>query len=243
MPRSPSPLALIPIFLALISIPGRSQDLVPWLRAELSLERQLLADDLEAYGAARQSERRLAERARDLAAELDDRLAREEQALADLERLGQVLAEARTAWEAAGNRSHELLERIVDRLRRTALLEERLERAGGEEGARPPDPVSGRWFVRLAPQEESGFFRLELDGALISGSYELEGGARGSLKGTFLNRDRLRLERIDSESGLASTFEGKLDAAGGKMEGIWTTAQPGDGGPGGGTWSAVKVSE
>lgn len=119
----------------------------------------------------------------------------------------------------------------------------------------PTDPLTGRWEVFINPGSRRGIYRLVLDGTLVSGDYVLDGGFRGSLRGTFIG-DRMNLKRNDAERGFDATFYGRLTPgptpAQKRILGTWaaTTIAPATGptiapatGPTVGTWSALPSKE
>ncbi len=72
----------------------------------------------------------------------------------------------------------------------------------------------------------------------------LDGGFRGSVRGTFVG-DKLSLDRIDAERGFDAKFYGRVTAGaarriGGTWEGTVIAPAPG---PSGGTWSAQPARE
>jgi hypothetical protein len=158
------------------------------------------------------------------AAALDEALARVE--AAERERSG-VVAEERS-----------LVERIRERGRRVALLEEqaasldsRREVAAG--------PLSGPWEIVLMPQQLHGRFSLEQTGTLVTGTYVLDGGWSGSLQGTLVNR-KVYLQRIDSKLGHSADYEGYLSAEGDRIRGTWSSYDVTAQGGSTGEWSAVR---
>ncbi|MCD4749558.1 MAG: hypothetical protein K8R59_09295, partial [Thermoanaerobaculales bacterium] len=70
------------------------------------------------------------------------------------------------------------------------------------------DRLSGTWKVVEEPGDREGLMYLLLDGTLVQGTYELDGGWSGSMRGTLVG-DRIRLERIDSQLGFAAVYYGK----------------------------------
>src|SRR5262249_46040284 len=91
-------------------------------------------------------------------------------------------------------------------------------RRSGQRG--PADPLTGRWGVTINPGPRRGVYRLSLDGTLVSGDYTLDGGFRGSLRGTYVS-DKVTLQPIDAERGLDATFYGLLDARNKRISGTW----------------------
>lgn len=109
----------------------------------------------------------------------------------------------------------------------------RLEGAGQAQA----DELSGRWNVNVEPGGLRGSFDLRLEGTLVNGTYQLSGGWKGSLRGTFIGGS-LRLERIDAQLGFVAVYTGRL--AGGeadrRLEGSWEATNLAAGMPVSGTW-------
>lgn len=84
------------------------------------------------------------------------------------------------------------------------------------------DELSGRWQVTVEPGGMRGTFDLKLDGTLVQGIYQLSGGWKGSLRGTFIGGN-LRMERIDSQLGMVAVFHGRVASRDGerRVEGFW----------------------
>ena len=81
--------------------------------------------------------------------------------------------------------------------------------------------MTGRWDVIVNPGNRRGTLRLALDGTLVSGDYVLDGGFRGSVRGTFVG-DRLALDRIDAERGFDAKFYGRVTSgAARRIGGTW----------------------
>jgi hypothetical protein len=100
-----------------------------------------------------------------------------------------------------------------------------------------PDELSGRWSVTVEPGAMRGTFDLRLDGSLVTGVYQLSGGWKGSLRGTFIDGN-VRLERIDSQQGFSAVYSGRLAARGNekRLEGTWEATNLAVGMPAAGTW-------
>lgn len=202
------------------------------VETELKLERRLLTLDLVAYKEARAREQRARDQLAAVVARLDQSLAGDSLALGVLEGLRDELTATREGVRIAGERVDEEVRRLQERLRRIGFLEGEL---GTREAAR--DPISGRWRVRIEPPETVGTFELRLAGTVVTGTYQLNGGTSGSLKGTFIS-GKLRLERLDSSRGFDSVFEGTL--AGNALSGTWTANELATGQPTRGQWTASR---
>ena len=133
-------------------------------------------------------------------------------------------------------------ELIASRLRIDELMAEveRLESTVGSS----EDPISGPWRLVVEPGGQEGYMSLSLDGTLVQGTYQLEGGWTGSLRGTLV-AGKLRLERIDSQIGFASVFYARLTGEGedARLEGTWDATQLATGMPSSGSWLAERVRE
>jgi hypothetical protein len=99
------------------------------------------------------------------------------------------------------------------------------------------DEVTGRWNVVIEPGGMKGTFDLRLDGAVVTGVYQLAGGWRGSLRGTYVDGN-VRLERIDTQQGFNAVYTGRLVTRGDekRFEGSWDATNLAAGMPAAGTW-------
>ena len=128
-----------------------------------------------------------------------------------------------------------MADRIVERRRSIAALESELV-------PKKLDAVTGRWAVTLDPGSQRGYFRMTLDGTIVSGEYALEGGSTGSLRGTLVS-DRLRLERVDSAQGFSAIFYGRVARDMSSIAGTWETTTFGGGATTNGIWKAIREAE
>lgn len=212
------------------------------LSISLDMERKGALEDLEEF---ERSTNRLSRAEGDLtiAVQRYARLVKEggagRQAILNAE---DAVAEAEGRVRGEQERRRTLAVRIGEKVRRIAALREEILRRR-EAGKSADDPLSGRWEVTVNPGPRKGVFRLVLDGTLVWGEYTLDGGFRGSLRGTLV-ADRLSLERIDSELGLDARYWGGLSRAQKKITGTWeATALAPAIGPVAGTWTAVPAKE
>jgi hypothetical protein len=97
--------------------------------------------------------------------------------------------------------------------------------------------------VAVEPGGQRGTLDLKLDGTLVGGSYQLSGGFKGSLRGTFIN-GTLRVERIDTQLGFVAVFTGRLSWRDGekRLEGAWESTNLSSGMPASGSWVARRES-
>jgi hypothetical protein len=89
------------------------------------------------------------------------------------------------------------------------------------------------------PLQHRGTFNLRQSGAIISGTYRLDGGWSGSLQGTLVNR-KVYLVRIDSKLGKSMELEGVLSSDGETIRGTWLNYELGAGDGSSGQWAANK---
>lgn len=110
-----------------------------------------------------------------------------------------------------------------------------------EEGMQTQDDISGRWTVTIEPGGFKGTFDLRLDGTIITGVYQLSGGWKGSLKGTFVGGN-VQLDRIDSQQGFVATYSAPLSGKANekRLEGTWEATNLAAGMPSAGTWLGRK---
>jgi len=236
---------LLPIALAVparAAGPLRSDGVVEVLSISLEMERRGALEDLEDFDRATN---RLSRAEGDLTAAVErfSRLVREGTGdRPTVENAEDAVAEAEGRVRGEQERRRFLSTRIAERVRRMAALREEILRR--REAARPADdPLSGRWEVTINPGPLHGIFRLVLDGTLVWGDYTLDGGFRGSLRGTLV-ADVVSLERIDSERGLDARFWGGLNRSQNRITGTWeATALAPAIGPVAGSWTAVPAKD
>ena len=207
--------------------------------ADLTAQRKLLAEDLASYQRARADEDEARTALGDLLGRLDQALAEKPPSLGQVAPIQASIESATNTARGAAERSDRLRERIVERLRTIDALTHRSDE--------PPAPaasavLTGRWRVTVRPGGEAGTFDLVQVGALLSGTYQLSGGAGGSLRGTVAG-DQVHLDRIDRGNGFDRLFEGRIEAAGTRIVGTWTPTVLSGGGPGGGDWTATREAE
>jgi hypothetical protein len=232
---------------AAATLPSRTGDpVLDLLLSSVEMERRRALDDLEEFDRASGQASRAES---DLNASLNQiaRLAREgilDRAM--LEQAEQAAADARGRVQAGQDRRRAISERLAEHVRRLAAFRDEIARRRDILRVNPADPLTGRWEVFVNPGGRHGFYRLALDGTILSGDYVLDGGFRGSLRGTFVS-DRVVLERIDSERGLDAKFYGRLTMAPARrLAGTWEGTQIAPApvsGPVAGTWAAQPARE
>jgi len=205
------------------------------LRSLLAIERRALSAETRRLA---DLSRRLEAAASDLTAasrNLSEASGRSDAALADA---SDAVARSLAALESAAFDERLALDRIGHLRDRIGELER--ESAAARPGHE--DSLSGEWRVRIDPGVQEGDLRLSLDGTLVGGSYVLQGGMSGSVRGTFVG-DRLKFDRVDSRLGFIAVYYGRLMPDGVTLTGTWEGTELANAGPTSGTWSAVKKTE
>jgi hypothetical protein len=131
-----------------------------------------------------------------------------------------------------------LVDRIAQHLQRLEQLELQAEglRAEGEPTA---GQLTGTWSLVLMPAGQRGTALLTQSGALLTGTYQLDGGWTGSLQGTLVNR-KVFLVRIDSKLGKSMELEGFLSDDGKRIRGSWLDYELAGGEGASGQWTAER---
>jgi len=152
------------------------------------------------------------------------------------------IAEAESRRTAAMQRCREILGRILAAQERVAGLEKKIAslREGQPRAGR--DSVSGNWRVIYLPGNYKGVFLLRQTGTILQGIYQLDGGWKGSLQGTFID-GKIYLQRIDSKLGRSSELEGYLGSDGTSIRGTWRNYNLTDGGTAAGSWTASRQED
>lgn len=234
------PAAILAVFAAVattivLAAPAAGQDDDTWLRRGLDLERRLLVQDL---AAAEQAQVAVTEArtAVDQAVAAIRQSTEAGAAPADLAAGATALAQARGLLAAADQGAAQALASLDERVRRIVLMNRLL---GTGPPPAVPDVLTGPWGVTITPTDLEGVFRLQQNGTVVGGTYRLENGRTGSLRGTYV-AGRLRLERIDTQSGLDAIFEAEVLPAEGRLVGTWRPTILSSGGPGGGDWIGLR---
>jgi hypothetical protein len=212
------------------------------LLASLELERRSRADDIEDLDRATSRASRADAAATSARARLVQLYREGDADQGAIQSAEESIVEAEARARAAAEMRHAAAVRLSDRLRRIAALQDEIaRRRAGQRGA--ADPLTGRWGVTINPGPRRGVFRLSLDGTLVAGDYTLDGGFRGSLRGTFV-QDKVTLQRIDAERGLDATFYGQLEKGTKRINGTWQGTQIAPVvGPTAGEWTATMLPE
>lgn len=212
------------------------------LGAGLEVERELLKTQQDAYRRA--------------AAERDSSTKRLQQLLADFDAMAQgaepataeqvaakekEINEAERQRAAAIERCRDVLARIQEIQQRVDGLEKKVA-ALRENLPKARETLSGNWQVTYLPGSNRGVFHLRQTGTLVQGQYQLDGGWKGSLQGTFID-GKIYLQRIDSKLGRSSELQGYLSSDGKSIRGTWQNYNLTDGGASAGSWTASRQED
>ena len=215
-----------------LSLLGDANDIV---KSELARERRRLTVDSRMLS---DLSRRLETALNQLASAsraVTEAAARSDSPAEEISRREDVVSESEQEVRTLLEKRRLVADRIVERRRSIAALESELT-------PRKMDAVTGRWAVTVDPGSQRGYFRMTLDGTIVSGEYQLEGGYSGSLRGTLVS-DRLRLERVDSTLGFSAIFYGRIARDASSIAGTWETTTFGGGTTTNGVWKAVREEE
>jgi hypothetical protein len=231
------------LLLAAAALPLVAQDEVAEaLQAVLDMEGMMLEDARQRYDA-------LARRHGDLRSEIELLRSALDAAVHELEepdprRVTQLAEQLeRSETERFGLLSSErlLLDRIAQHLQRLELLAQRIESLE-DRGEAGEGLLSGTWDLTFMPAQQRGTVTLQQSGALVTGTYELEGGWTGSFQGTLVNR-KVFLVRIDSKLGKSMELEGYLSSDGTRIRGSWLNYELAGGEGATGQWIAARREE
>lgn len=204
-----------------------------------ALEARLLDLLTDQYGEARDQEQEKARDLRQLHEAMDSALANRDATLDRLRQLNMDLVSASELAVARSRAATELRQRILAQLQRLEELGRRI-RLQRDQNLVETEDLSGYWLIEI-DDHGSGLLQLRLDGTLVSGSYRLDSGAQGSVRGIYTNH-RLQLDRIDTVYGFESTLDGTHDIGTGELRGYWQAQDVSDGRSGYGDWRARKLA-
>jgi hypothetical protein len=235
-------LAILAILLIAAPAAGAEEAEAGPLAAILEVERSMLEDARERYGALARRQIELASNAARVRRSLDGVVNDREQP--DHRRIREYVAqleqtEAEHAALAAAERI--VVARIAEHLERIEALALHAQAQRTEQDA-ARGLLTGDWVLNLLPTGQRGTVTLRQTGALVSGTYELDGGWSGSLQGTLVNR-KVFLIRIDSRLGKSMELEGYLSADGQRIGGSWLNYELAGGDGATGQWSAQRVGQ
>lgn len=210
------------------------------MTALLVVERTLLAEALERHHALALERPGALSRLAQLRTELDAELAKDAEANPErLDELAAVVGQAGADLDQRLAVELESVRRIAGHVRRVALLERQLDVLEGGRAAEETGVLSGTWDLVLLPLDQKGSCVLEQSGAVVTGTYRLQGGFSGSLQGTLVNR-KVYLVRIDSRLGKIMELEGFASADGRTISGTWLNYELAGAAGSTGHWAATR---
>jgi hypothetical protein len=233
--RRTTALAIVALVLTGWSFGQGGDPVMDVFKAQAEIEKRLLAADLTALERVQEQLRAASDRLLRLG---DDLL----RAQKDGEDLGSFTARsadlrhAESEVAALVGAAQQLRSTVGARRAYLEQVQSEIRRMG-EASQANPDELYGRWSVAVEPGAMKGTFDVRLDGSIVTGVYQLSGGWRGSLRGTFIDGN-VRLERIDSQQGFAAVYNGRLVLRGNekRLEGTWDATNLAVGMPASGTW-------
>lgn len=202
-------------------------------------ETRQLEVDIEEYSKARQLERQALAELQQVNAILDEGLSDPSTSPANLRRLELQIESARLEAFDLSEKSAAARLEMYERMKRVGEILDGFEREGVDivpSGA----GVTGTWKLTVPEYEVAGVMGLRQEGTLVSGSYRMSTGARGSVKGTFAG-GRLELDLVNSERGRVGSSAGELDPTSGDIQGTWHPLEIASGDPSRVEWRAHRV--
>jgi hypothetical protein len=225
--------------LILLATAASSTEVLEVLETSLALETRLLESELARYSQIRGREMRAVRELQRLSRGADQELSNQDRSVERLRELETQLGVARERAYSATSEAAELRRHLYTRMERLAELGEEIEQERKKTLAEFSH-ISGFWRIEILPQEDFGLLLLEVEGTLVTGTYRLSDGTRGSIRGTVAD-NRLDLERVDAQGGSDSILEGKFDPETGELYGSWHRKELAGGAPASGDWSARKL--
>ena len=213
---------------------------VATVTALLLSERMLLQEAIERYVAMTRERPESAARLAQLQESLDEEIDKEAEALPDrLDQLVEIASRAGADLDRKLADELQTVRQIGEHVRRIRLLEQQLATLEGRTESGETGALSGTWDLVLLPIDQKGSCVLEQSGAVVSGTYRLQGGYSGSLQGTLVNR-KLYLVRIDSRLGKIMEFEAFVSADGDILRGTWLNYELAGAEGSTGHWTATR---
>lgn len=151
-----------------------------------------------------------------------------------LRQLESQLAVARGVADRRAAEATRLRHDIYDRMERLSELEAELDSGGVEEW--------GTYSLYFGPDEGAGTLTLRSESGRIEGTYRMETGRRGTVRGSLQGR-RLQLERYDSQRGRDRTLEAVVEGNRNSIRGTWVATELASGEQTSGVWQALRTAE
>jgi len=223
-----------------LELPQSDDPAVMTVTALLRTELRLLEEALERYRSLTRQRPDAVARLSRLHESIDTEVGKEVDAVPDrLDQLLEIAAQAGSDLDVRLRIEREAVARIRGHVRRITLLERELAELEGRREPESAGPLSGTWDLVLMPLDQKGSCVLQQNGAVVSGTYRLQGGYSGSFQGTLVNR-KVYLVRIDSRLGKMMEFEGFLSADGDVIRGSWLNYELAGAEGSTGQWAATR---
>jgi hypothetical protein len=217
-----------------------AQNRLASLENDLVVEARMIDGEIADYQRSRAATQEAVARYRQMAAAFDEALDARRDPLEEIRRMSAGLTRegdrvASLLRESATHRT-----RLLDRAARIHAIYEEMEQV---RSSRPASEAAldGLWSVEIDDEKEFGTLELRVTGNLVIGSYRLENGASGSVKGSY-SGGILTLDSISSEQGFDYTLQAEVDEEAGEIRGTFLAVQLGQTGRASGTWTARKLS-
>jgi hypothetical protein len=222
--------------------PENAEAAVAAIRAGVEVERDILKTQQERYRQAAGERDAANRRLQSLLGDYDQIVQSQEQTAQEIIAAKErEIAEAERQRTAAIDRCRELRGRILEIQDRIVGLEKKIV-ALREALPKSRDTLTGNWRVTYLPGLNKGVFTLRQAGTIVQGQYQLDGGWKGSLQGTFID-GKIYLQRIDSKLGRSSELQGYISQDGKTIRGTWQNYSLTDGGASSGSWTASREEE
>ena len=217
----------------------RTENAIFTLQVEYDVENTLFRKHLEDHARLSAERAVIDEKLRELYSEMDSLLKKDNPpTLTSIELKEAEINDVEKQRLANMEDSNNCIEKIKERLIKLSMIEQKIADLKGTL-PRDEDTVTGRWDVTLLPGGDKGIFMLKQSGTIITGQYQLEGGWKGSIQGTLVDR-KVFLQKIDSKLGRSGEFEGFLSHDGRTIRGTWMDYELSGGKSPSGSWSATR---
>ncbi len=217
----------------------RTENAIFTLQVQYDLELDLLKKDIDSYTKLSMERNVIQESLREMYGEMESLIKRENPTVLSLiEEKEAEIIDAEKKRIANMEENQRCLDRIKERFSKLNLLDQKIASLK-DTLPREEETVTGKWDVTLLPGGDKGIFMLKQSGAIITGQYQLEGGWKGSIEGTLIDR-KVLLKKIDSKLGRSGEFEGFLSYDGKTIRGTWMDYEVSGGRASSGSWAATR---
>lgn len=209
------------------------------LQTGLDVEMDLLREDLDDHNRISMERDTILEKLKDLYNEMDALLKKEgSPSLTPIEMKEVEIDDAEKQRAYLIEEGEKCRERIREKLSRLSLLSKKIAELK-DSLPREEETLTGKWDITMLPGGDRGIFWLKQSGTIVTGQYQIEGGWKGSLQGTIVDR-KVFLQKIDSKLGRSGEFEGFLSHDGKTVRGTWMDYDISGGKASSGSWAATR---